>query len=163
MKAILKSIKPYWLYLILTGKKTVELNKNRPVSDDWNECVYLYCSKDLNSFKRIPPEHQAWMSNYFGRVSCSFWCGRIEEFHQFMLEPRNHYEREQLDNILQKSCVTYEELANYLKYRDYYKPFYLWYVTALERYDNPLELTDFCKNGGAPMRRPPESWCYVEV
>lgn len=65
MQSVLRSIKPYWLYLILIGKKTVEVGKDFPKSASWNREVYLYCSKDRKSFNRIPKEDK----NGCGNVS----------------------------------------------------------------------------------------------
>lgn len=155
MKSICRSIKPYFLYLILTNRKSVEVGKSRPKSDDWDEVVYLYCSRDMRSFKRIPERDREWMRKYLGKVACSFWCGRIEEFHQFMLEPRNDYEKKCLDSILERSALTYDELIAYTKGREYYQPFYLWHIIGLNRYENPLQLSDF------NLKRAPQSWCYV--
>lgn len=61
MKSVLRSIKPYYLYLIITGRKTVELGKDFPVSPEWDRKVELYCSKDKKSFKRIPEEDREWI------------------------------------------------------------------------------------------------------
>lgn len=33
MRHVLRSIKPYWVYLILKGKKTVEVGKNIPKAE----------------------------------------------------------------------------------------------------------------------------------
>ena len=154
-KSILRSIKPYWLYLILLGKKTLEVGKDRPKSEEWDRLVYLYCSKDKKSFNRIHASDRVWMRKYLGKVAGHFFCGGVENFHQFMLQPKNRYERECLDNVLEKSCLSYDELTEYLKDRDYYKPFYLWEISAFIRADMPFGLETF------NVCRPPQSWMYV--
>lgn len=53
MKSVIRSAKPYWIYLILTGKKTIEVGKDFPKSKDWNKVVEMYCSKDMKSFNRV--------------------------------------------------------------------------------------------------------------
>ena len=68
MKSILRSIKPYWLYMILTKHKTIEVAKNFPKSEEWNGIVEMYCSKDMRSFKRIHEKDIVWMSKFFGKV-----------------------------------------------------------------------------------------------
>ena len=156
MKSVVRSIKPYWLYLIIIGKKEYEIGKDRPVSRDWDELVYLYCSKDMKSFARIPEEDRTWMKEYLGKIVGHFFCGRIEDFHQFMLEPRNRCERECLDNILEKSCLSYDELTTYLRGRDYYKPFYIWHISAFIKAGKPFDISSF------GLKRPPQSWQYVE-
>ena len=79
MKSVLRSVKPYWIYLILIGKKKVEVGKNYPKSSEWNKVVEMYCSKDMKSFNRIPAEDREWMRKYLGKVACRFVCDRIEK------------------------------------------------------------------------------------
>ena len=86
MKAVYRSIKPYWLYLILIGYKTVEVSKTFPKADDWNKEVFLNCSKDMKSFKRIPEKDREWMRKYLGKCACRFVCDSIEE-----IEYQPHY------------------------------------------------------------------------
>ena len=154
MKTIVRSIKPYWLYLILIGKKEIEIGKSRPRSSEWDELVYLYCAKDMKSFNRIPKEDRAWMRKFLGKIAGHFFCGRIEEIHQFILDARNSYERDYLDTLLDKSCLSYEELTNYLKGREYYKPFYIWHISAFIR-AKPFDISR------CGIKRPPQSWQYV--
>jgi len=45
MKAVLISIRPKWCELIASGKKTVEVRKTRPKIDTPFKC-YIYCTKD---------------------------------------------------------------------------------------------------------------------
>lgn len=78
-KSVMRSIKPYWLYLILKGIKPIEVGKNEPKSADWNKIVHLYCSKDKKSFNRIPQEDREWFSQFIGKVTCEFVCDKIEE------------------------------------------------------------------------------------
>lgn len=155
MKSVVRSIKPYWLYLILIGKKEIEIGKSRPRSQEWDELVYLYCSRDLKSFRRIPEQDRTWMRSYLGKIAGHFFCGRIEDLHQFILEPRNNYERKALDNILEKSCLSYDELTEYLRGREYYKPFYIWHISAFIKADKPFDISAF------DLKRPPQSWQYV--
>lgn len=79
-----------------------------------------------------------------------------------------------------KSCLTTPQIEKYLGGKDGYA----WHISDLRVYDQPLELTVFrrscpndlyceacamysnnngiCNNGALPLRRPPQSWCYVE-
>ena len=77
-KSILRAIKPYWLYLIIIGKKTVEVSKSRPSDEGFDGLVFLYCSHDITSFKRIPEEARGWMSKFIGKVACVFECDKVE-------------------------------------------------------------------------------------
>lgn len=81
-------------------------------------------------------------------------------------------------------CLTFEERENYLKGNNGYG----WHISNLVIYDEPKDLDDFMSFGkthcdqkncrdclymgidgicdvkdiGQPMKRPPQSWCYVE-
>lgn len=191
MKSVLRSVKPYWIYLILTGKKTIEVGKNVPKSEDWNKVVEMYCSKDMRSFNRIPEKDREWMRKYLGKVACRFVCDRIDEFYEWQLSPQGKFqEAEQidLDNFLKASCLTWEEVCAYRSNLPYYKPLYGWHISDLKIYDKPKELKDIatrctvkscigCEHydlgdyynpsecrveGFKPIKRPPQSWCYVE-
>ena len=146
MKSVLRSVKPYWIYLILTGKKTVEVGKDFPKSAEWNKVVEMYCSKDMRSFNRIPEKDREWMRKYLGKVACRFVCDRIEEFHEWQLSPQGRFqeaEQKDLDNFLKESCLSYEEVCAYRKKLPYYKPLYSWQISDLKIYDKPKELSEF--------------------
>ena len=86
----------------------------------------------------------------------------------------------QLDNRLKETCLTSKEFCDYLGE----KVGYGWHISNLKIYDTPRELDDFrreckndwwcescamysvhngtCGNGSLQIRRPPQSWCYVE-
>lgn len=184
MKSVLRSAKPYWIYLILTGKKKIEVGKDFPTSADWNKVVEMYCSKDKRSFNRIPKEDREWMRKYLGRVACQFVCDRIEEFHEWQLSPQGKFhemEQKDLDNFLKASCLSYEEVCAYRENLPYYKPLYVWNISDLKIYDKPKELGEFriycedrsclkCKRRErkwysfecSQLDSPPQSWCYVE-
>lgn len=184
MKSVLISINPKWCELIASGKKTVEVRKTRPhISPPFK--VYIYCTK--------PPRGRANMYDAFGfgdnaveyggKVMGEFICNKIEDLHEFILEPRNKYEQQTIDEILKASCLSFGELCEYLNEREYYKPFYIWHISSLVIYEKPKELYDFvsynkhevclqknCFSGdcwGCPnnaiMVRPPQSWCYVKA
>lgn len=166
-KAVLRSIKAYWLYLIWIGKKKIEVGKDFPKSDDWNKVVYLYCSKDMKSFNRIPKQDQEWMRKYLGKVACMFICrGRMQP-------------NDNLNLMSKESCVPIDELIEYSNG----KQLYGWRITDLVIYDEPKKLGEFyslCEKGNCylcdwereydscgcnrkkPITRPPQSWCYVE-
>ena len=189
MKSVLRSIKPYWLYLILIGKKTTEVGKNFPKAEDWNKEVFLYCSKDMKSFNRIPEKDRGWMQKYLGKVACRFVCDEI------ILDEKG----ENSDLLRFYGNLTHDELLQYGKN----KTLYGWHISDLVIYDKPREFgefytidneavqkcenrfqsyynftdTGYIKNGFAcsykdqwcdkcktkPLTRPPQSWMYVEV
>lgn len=180
MKAILRSIKPYWLYLILIGKKTVEIGKTFPKSEDWSKTVFLYCSKDMRSFNRIPPKDRVWMLEYLGKVACEFVCDSIMTM-SWIITPKYPMWK---DGFNEEMCLTNRELFEYSKGGIFYE----WNISDLVIYGEPKKLSEFyhecngvcvdtkknvkCErimvdgfscNGLLPITRPPQSWCYVEV
>lgn len=160
-KAVMLSIRPKWCEKIASGEKTIEVRKTRPKLDMPFKC-YIYCTQSGVALG-------AWGKH--GKVIVEFTCDRIYE-----LAPLNHAP----DDVEKQACLTREEIVNYLKGTGYG-----WHIVDLRIYDQPRELTEFrrscpndlycescamysnnngiCNNGALPLRRPPQSWCYVEV
>ena len=97
------------------------------------------------------------------------------------------------DYILASSCLSAEELNDYAFRRWGYGKLYGWHISELKIYNKPKALSEFgalcdedcpncefwkydmvnqherdmdCTNSSYPLRplkRPPQSWCYVEV
>ena len=97
------------------------------------------------------------------------------------------------DDILTRSCLSSEELNDYAFSGRGYGKLYGWHISNLKIYDTPKELSEFgtlcdedcpncefwkcdmvnqherdmdCTNSSYPLRplkRPPQSWCYVEA
>lgn len=188
MKAVLRSIKPYWLYLILTGKKTIEVSKSCPKSKDWNKVVEMYCSKDIRSFNRIPEKDREWMHKYLGKVAGLFVCDditKIVTWQRTWFDILEHpigttTEYGIWNDDFKQMCLTWKEINDYGKK----KPLYGWHISQLKIYDKPKELREFnrsCSYAGlcfscdrakftskgdrvceAIITRPPQSWQYVE-
>lgn len=182
MCSVLRSIKPHWLYLILIGKKTVEVGKNFPKSAAWNREVYLYCSKDMRSFRRIPEKDREWMRKYLGKIACRFVCGEIVHLDSYFFESADCIENFE---EFRSSCLSWREINDYAAGRE---ALYGWRISALDVFQAPLELKvakrrcngncEPCKYGvwerargfwdepklvGCKPITPPQSWCYVEV
>lgn len=161
MKVVLRSIKPYWLYLIIIGKKTIEVGKTYPKADDWNKEVALYCSQDLRSFNRIPEKDREWMRKYLGKVACRFMCDDIDTiavFNDLLYCVKNSQA-----NKLNQMCLTIEEIKAYLGCKNLG---YNWHISDLRIYAQPFDLKTFSKAGFGrvvPLKRPPQSWMYAEV
>lgn len=187
MKAVLRSIKPYWFYLICEGKKTIEIGKSSPQSADWNSVVELYSSKDKKSFNRIPKEFQEKYSKYLGKVAARFVCDKVEQFTVGSFG---------CDDIQQHACLSYGKLIDYFYKQDGSEDLevkfgYAWHISNLKIYDKPKELSEFrkpcicegeyegekycdclsCELSGDSdygvvacdrhLTRPPQSWQYV--
>ena len=88
--------------------------------------------------------------------------------------------KEDAEDTLKGSCLTIKDIYKYLdvkpgtsRYEKKYE-FYRWHISDLVIYDRPKELSEFrlydCSvkiEDGYPMptheiKRPPQSWCYVE-
>ena len=168
--------------------KMVEVRKNYPKSEDWDKTVKLYCSKDKKSFARIPKEYQLLMEQFLGKVIGEFVCDKIididygiEEGVYFDGEYQKGFETN--GNGDNPTCLSFVELENYLTNNEGYG----WHISNLVIYDKPRELREFqkpcirdCDCGGCEyaywtqengfegcmledgLKRPPQSWCYVE-
>jgi hypothetical protein len=183
MKAVLISIKPKWCELIASGKKTVEVRKTRPKLETPFK-VYIYCTK-----AKVGKSHQYDAFGVTGKpVECGgkvvaeFVCDCVECF-----TTDYRMDREQTERISRLSCVDMCDMAEY----EYNSPcLYGWHISDLQIYEKPKELSEFYKPGtlsnadfeyqlydgsGDPrrrsyasylftqaIRRPPQSWCYVE-
>ena len=71
------------------------------------------------------------------------------------------------EGLLKQSCLTFEEIAEYIigdKEFNFYT-FYGWHISDLVIYNKPKELNEFVVERYpclAKLKRPPQSWCYVE-
>lgn len=178
MKAVLRSAKPYWFYLICEDIKKIEVGKDMPKATDWNRIVELYCSKDMRSFNRIPKVYQDKYKPFLGKVGARFVCNMVDEYTFSNLEAE--YRINDID--IAKTCLNHPELIGYGKG----KPLYGWHISELKIYDKPKSIKEFrkpCPYLDLPcsyfpscdsdendnliqcfntVSRPPQSWCYVE-
>lgn len=183
-KAVLISIRPKWCEKICNGGKTIEVRKNRPKLNTPFR-VYIYCT-----LPKYP--HEDFIATDYpkpqfyggGKVIGEFICDAIPRVNICGFWGDSG---EQLDNRLKETCLTSEKLCNYLGE----KVGYGWHISDLKIYDAPRELGEFwrdcpeyselstncwtCENvcgdgdetdcntdGRRYLRRPPQSWCYVE-
>lgn len=158
-KAVLISIRPEWVKKILAGEKTLEVRKNRPKLEAPFK-VYIYCTAGNLSYK----VNGGMVCNISGGklVVGEFVCDKIDcvniPYPAFMKKLDKHWTED--------SCCTYYQLHRYF----YHDRAYFWHISGLKVYDNPLELTAFRKPEFPTglryeedaIKRPPQSWCYVE-
>lgn len=174
-KAVMLSIRPKWVEKIANGEKTIEVRKTRPKLDTPFKC-YIYCT-----LPKYP--HEDFIATDYprpqfyggGKVVGEFTCDRIF--------PINVFDNGSIQNWLfehmERSCLTYEELADYIGNG---KTGYGWHISDLRIYDEARELSEFqratdpcdschaeytwectdCKKLGGNIKRPPQSWYYVE-
>lgn len=186
MKAILLSIKPNWCKLIWSGMKTVEVRKTRPKLETPFK-VYIYCTGHDGWVMKLP---KAGVKKMDSRVIGEFTCDKIDKLvHVGTMMDINILTLDgwykPADALLQAACLTEAEAEKYLKGGDGCG----WNISDLKIYDKPKSILDFhravdktklwCENcaiggkkgtacafcyglDGLRIRRPPQSWCYVE-
>ena len=163
MKSILLSIKPKYVALIASAKKTIEVRKSAPKEVPFK--AYIYCS------------YGDMKTNYYlkgrGKVIGEFICDKV-----MFLTPLGLRGFEMREEILKLICLTNDDLNAY----GGLKTLYGWHISDLKIYDKPKELSkfkiscnrknlcyscnrftgkpwDICNNA---ITRPPQSWQFVE-
>jgi predicted transcriptional regulator len=157
-KAVLMSIQPKWCENIASGKKTVEVRKTKPKLETPFK-VYIYCTKNKNGIANCKGNEIL-----DGKVIGEFVCDYITSF-------KAMGEVQALWNETQNTCLSHDEI---IKYANGKRLYYL-HISNLVIYDKPKDLSEFryynasiTTKYGFPIRtheirRPPQSWCYVEA
>ena len=156
MKSVMISIKPKWCGLIASGRKTIEVRKSLPKLEVPFKC-YIYCTKDKGiSFwtgKRYAyaddRSHNLFDVCGNGKVIGEFVCDYILKITP---DTYGHHEYFINDDDLNASCLTTNDLWEYGSGETLYG----WHISDLVIYDEPRELSEY------KIKRPPQSWCYVE-
>lgn len=166
MKSILISIKPKYVKDILNRIKTIEIRKTRPNIE--LPCkVYIYCTKGKKLYKCVSTFDEDLLN---GKVVAEFTLNKVEKFD--IPYPAYFNEvKDKLKHITDGSCLTLNDLHRYLKNKNGYA----WFIEDLKIYDKPKELSEFsigkakidCGYGNYNiynkiLKRPPQSWCYIE-
>lgn len=142
MKSVLISIKPYWFYLICERLKTIEIRKTFPKSVDWDRRTYIYCTKDMKSFNKIPDDKKGKYHKFFGKVGASFVCDEIMTYAFSDVSTDvgifSYYER-YVKNDCDCDCLTDDEIIDYGNGVTLYG----WHISELKIYDEPKELCEF--------------------
>lgn len=204
-RAIMASIKHEYCELIAAGKKTIEVRKTRPKIETPFKCFIYECQgEEICKIIDIPKEQGGGCIDIHeyegcGKVISEFVCDSIDKIHvptDLMLEHEIGDFSERTLNILNNSCLSYDDMINYSGCSlDNYNPrkeyLYGWHISDLIIYDKPKELSEFGKecnldcpsvhcpyweyqrvnadewdydcscNNIKPLKRPPQSWCYV--
>ena len=176
-KAVMLSIRPKWVEKIANGKKTIEVRKTRPKLETPFK-AYIYCTMpDAKDPHNILELHGAdgKICKTNGKVVGEFTCDRIFPINVF----NNGSIQNWLFEHMERSCLAYEELAGYIGNG---KTGHGWHISDLLIYDQPKGLSEFqratdpcvfcmeriarectdCKKLSSDIKRPPQSWCYVE-
>lgn len=192
MKAVLISIQPKWCELIARGKKTVEVRKTKPkIETPFKVYIYCTKDRKLKIWtgKRYSyaddRSHNAFDKCGNGKVIGEFVCNTI-----FNLDEASLFAgmTEINQSIIEEfSCVNIDDL---LQYKGDKSEIYAWDISNLIIYDKPKELSKFyreCEKNECedctylhfentpnsyegwctvdekmPLKRPPQSWCYVK-
>lgn len=183
-KAVMLSIHPKWVGKIVDGEKTEEIRKTKPKIKTPFKCYIYHTSggweyRDHWCTAVMPPNGSLYDGSQ--RVIGEFICDNI-----YTVEDRGNRfmagDDVCLTNIIAKaSCLDFDDMK---KYADGRKVLYAWHISDLKIYNEPKEITDFkrenrtkenvpcahtkwlfkpcetCK--ACNLKRPPESWCYVE-
>ena len=179
MKAIMMSIRPQHVANILNGIKTLEIRKRFP--KNYVGWVYIYVThgrqlldlrkQDTKDNYRLTAQSKSnnvrWSYPPLlnGKVVAIFWCDDVEKFDRIVID----FEREY---IKQNACISQLELDNYIKDNIGYAI----HITDLEIFNKPKEISEFehqvvyvnvytgeKRYLREPLRKAPQSWCYVEV
>lgn len=165
-KAVLISIRPEWVEKILSGKKTLEVRKNRPKLETPFKC-YIYCTAGNLSYE----VSNGMLCNISGGklVVGEFVCDNI---HPLMAE--SFIVKEDAEKVLLGTSLTSEQIKDYAGWKGKKwwncKDLYKWHISNLKIYDKPLDLTAFqmpvlptgLRYEDNVIKRPPQSWYYVE-
>ena len=142
MRAVMASIKPRHTANIMVGLKSIELRKTGPGTTPFK--VYVY--ETLDGGKGA------------GEVVCEFVCDR---YIGHMLDVYGRVR----DGGCKAACLTGGEILDYARGGNVCG----WHISDLEVYNETIPLMNFrglrrTKFGLEPyaIKRPPQSWCYVE-
>lgn len=162
MKAIMLSTQPKWVAKIMNGEKTIEIRKRFP--KDFVGWVYIYVTNGKDILCRYYDGHwfttrdrnNNWKRYLNGKVVARFWGDKVEEikYHNRQELIRFYSKGNEHQYLwLKETCLTFDELDNYLKGKNGYAI----HISQLEIFDKPKELSEF------GLKRAAQSWQYVEV
>lgn len=178
-KDVMIAIRPKWVELIASGKKTVEVRRTRPTQETPFKC-YMYMCRGKWAFDILRQFGMAAFADRLiaatGKVAGEFVCDRITEIH--LTDEGYDFD------VPKMTCLKYEEMEAYLGRKNGFG----WHISDLKIYDKPKDLQDFMKepcnfaascgacghsiwdwSEGYPkftgcsltVTRPPQSWQYV--
>lgn len=179
-KAVLISIRPEWVEKIGEGKKTIEVRRTRPKLQPPFKC-YIYCTlprknKSHVMFLSICDDGEIREMN--GKVVGEFVCNKIDVIQRMGIPANfdycylslNEWGNDDIETEIRDimgSCITKERLNSYAGKTPV---LYAWHISSLKVYDKPLNIAEFRKPElptglryeDDAIKRPPQSWCYVE-
>lgn len=191
-RAVLISIRPRWCELIISGKKTVEVRKTRPkLPTPFKVYIYCTHGTGKNTLN-IPIRQKRIIEDCVETGSMkSLNCpiGNCKVIGEFVCDDCALLTKAHYGYIEQNGCIAIESIKKYMGIENrreltYSDGCYGWDISGLKIYDVPKELSEFrrlctndlycescgmyrenaepCGNMSLILRRPPQSWCYVE-
>ena len=186
-KAVLISIRPKWCQKIVSGEKTIEVRKTKPKLETPFKC-YIYCTLPKYPHEDfIATDYPRPQFYGGGKVIGEFTCDRIYKIDKdstdflFKAGGLSVYKQAAEEKCGLCVAMTDDELHGYLGHYQGYG----WHISDLKIYDAPRELGEFrrvcvndlycescamyrenkgtCGNESLRLKRPPQSWCYVEA
>lgn len=185
-KAVMLSIRPKWCGKIANGEKTIEVRKTRPKLETPFKC-YIYCTLPKYPHEDfIVTDYPRPQFYGGGKVIGEFTCDRIYKIDMdstdflFKVGGLSVYKQAAEEKCGLCVAMADDELHGYLGHCQGYG----WHISDLLIYNQPRELTAFrracknswycescamywenngtCGNERLQLKRPPQSWCYVE-
>ena len=157
-KSVLISIRPQWCAKIANGKKTIEVRKTHLKLQTPFKC-YIYETHGKTDMARMDEDgHFDFRGR--GKVIGEFVCDSVTNLFadsRFWLD----------EKAVEQTCLTGNQIREYANGRE---ALYGWHISSLQIYDKPKELSEFCKPimptglryEDDAIKRPPQSWAYVE-
>lgn len=187
MKSLLIAIKPKWCAKIMNGDKTIEVRKNKAlasaiqkiIDENGYADIYVYCSKGKERLVNLIDDsfYCGASTRLNGKVVFKFRCYKVEEIKYHF----GYYDMGEWTEsyILENSCLSAEELDNYLQASKEYDETkvsrvygYAIHISNLEIFDKPKWLIDF-KTKIYPNKKDslitksitkaPQNMVYIEV
>ena len=184
-KAVMISIHPKWCKLIANGKKIIEVRKTKPKLEmpfkvyiyetlgklgkevRWRVWEYEGKGKVIGEFVCDKVEQICCRTVPYRKTNNlgyeHFLDNGVYQVDGFEYGPDNAvvFERNDIKYIdtmfkneeLAEMCLTPQQLYKYIGLGN---DGYAWHISNLVIYDEPKELSEFCR------KRPPQSWCYME-
>ena len=192
MKSIMISIQPKWCELIANGKKTIEIRKTRPRCDVPFKCYIYCTKPTYphEDFITVDAGTDKPFFAFYGggKVIGEFICDEISKFTAEFVDDdcyedirycyttaddeedeiiisTNEYINPNNNWLCNKSHLSFNDIKKYIGTNFHEIPFYGWHISNLQIYANPKELSNFIHPvswGYEELKRPPQSWCYVE-
>lgn len=172
MRDVLMSIQPQWNMPIIEGIKKIVARKDKPTVATPFKCL-IYCTQNelfvkLNNTNKFCIAKKSLKKSHFekrgdtifsGKVIGEFICDKIYDIipHRDIPTFVNQYMFGWKENE-GNTCLSFEELHKYLNG----KKSYGWHISDLIIYDKPKELSEFKNLKGEQLKRPFQSWGYVQ-